>query len=364
MKLREMFEGEQTADSLKTIGISFGRFNPPHKGHKGVWKSASKNPIWYVGTNDSTSGPKDPLPYDVKLQCMAAVFPAVAGHVVPEQSLLTLATSVYNKYGENVHLKVYTDETWLADVLIKYNGVENEHGMYKFKNIEHVPTERLASATDLRKAVRVGDQDSFYHDMGISPNTTIDVDGKAQPIFNVVAHYLNQYPEKVKKTVKAKEDAAGVGIITKQNTTVDVNKNTPKKNLRAFQLAEQIKEMTAMLESSQAKMSKRQQQSTRGVNTYGDSEHMSGDYTAYRLGMAVAGANGKDPIEMKAKSWIGKSKSTHPYTQEEQDMLKQAYKVVGATYQDTNKGDMESRELDGTHKVSPVAKPKRNKYGV
>jgi hypothetical protein len=33
-----------------------------------------------------------------------------------------------------------------------------------------------------------------------------------------------------------KEDAAGVGIITKQNTTQDVNKSTPGKNLRAFRL--------------------------------------------------------------------------------------------------------------------------------
>jgi hypothetical protein len=32
------------------------------------------------------------------------------------------------------------------------------------------------------------------------------------------------------------EDAAGVGIITKQNTTVDVNKDTPRKNLKAFRL--------------------------------------------------------------------------------------------------------------------------------
>jgi hypothetical protein len=32
------------------------------------------------------------------------------------------------------------------------------------------------------------------------------------------------------------EDAAGVGIITKQNSTVDVNKGTPRKNLKAFRL--------------------------------------------------------------------------------------------------------------------------------
>lgn len=121
-------------------------------------------------------------------------------------------------------------------------------------------------------------------------------------------------------------------------------------------------------ESSQKKISKRQSQSTTGLNTYGDAELMSADYTSYRLGMAVAGANGKDPIDMKAKSWVGKKKTTHPYTKEEQDMLKQAYKAVGATYKDLNHGDMESKELDDTHRVSPVLgfagygeKPKKKK---
>ena len=109
-----------------------------------------------------------------------------------------------------------------------------------------------------------------------------------------------------------------------------------------------------MAESSQKKITKRQSQSTIGLNTYGDAEHMSSDYTSYRLGMAVAGANGKDPIDMKAKSWIGKKKTTHPYTKEEQDMLKQAYKAVGAEYKDLNKGDMKSKELDSTNKTSPV----------
>jgi len=107
-------------------------------------------------------------------------------------------------------------------------------------------------------------------------------------------------------------------------------------------------------ESSEKKITKRQQQSTKGLNTYGDSEHVSGDYTSYRLGMAVAGANGKDPLDMKAKSWVGKKKTAHPYTKEEQDMLKQAYKAVGAEYTDMNHGDMASKELDDTHTVSPV----------
>ena len=117
-------------------------------------------------------------------------------------------------------------------------------------------------------------------------------------------------------------------------------------------------------EKKQTRMTKRQNQSTRGVNTYSDAERWNSDYVAYRLGMAVAGTDGQIEPEMTASSWIGKSKSTHPYTQEEQEMLKRAYKAVGATYKDVNHGDMRSLELDTANKTSPVAKPKKNKYGV
>ena len=117
-------------------------------------------------------------------------------------------------------------------------------------------------------------------------------------------------------------------------------------------------------EVSQAKLTKRQQRSTAGLNTYSDGERWNSDYVAYRLGMAVAGTDGQIEPELDAKSWIGKSKSTHPYTQEEQEMLKKAYKAVGASYKDENKGDMRSLELDTTNTTSPVAKIKRNQYGV
>ena len=108
-------------------------------------------------------------------------------------------------------------------------------------------------------------------------------------------------------------------------------------------------------EKKNGRITKRQVQSTRGVNTYGDSERVSGDYTSYRLGMAVAGADGKTPVNIDSKSWAGKKKTAHPYSQIEQDMLKDAYKAVGAEYTDLNHGDMNSDELDGTNTVSPVA---------
>ena len=117
-------------------------------------------------------------------------------------------------------------------------------------------------------------------------------------------------------------------------------------------------------EMKDTKMTKRQNQSTTGVHLYGDGEHISGDYTAYRLGLAVAGADGTNKLDIDPKSWIGKNKSAHPYTDIESDMLKQAYKAIRANYKDNNKGDLHSDELTTVNTTSPVATHKKNKYGV
>lgn len=115
---------------------------------------------------------------------------------------------------------------------------------------------------------------------------------------------------------------------------------------------------------SRAKLTKRQQQSMPGANTYHDAVKANSDYVAYRMGMAVAATDGKTPPNIDKESWIGKEKSAHPYTKEEQDMLKQAYKAAGASYKDLNKGDMRSLELDTVNKISPVGKKKTNRFGV
>lgn len=394
MRLRELFEniyeqnGEEYDGSLKTIGVCFGRFNPPHKGHKEVWKAASANPIWYVGTNQNTQGPKDPLPYDVKLQCMVAVWPKVAGHVIPEQSLLTLATRIYEEHGSNVNLKVYTDEDWLVKTLAQYNGVEKEHGMYKFNQIDHIRTERLASATNLRAAVRSGDRDAFYKDMGIKPSVTIAIDDKELPVFDVVAHFLNKYPEPVKKAKKPipaplpVEEEFGVGKITAQNTTADVNASTPGKNLRAFKLAEQIQELEEKIKQAKKdslaentsgagyktkggmkKISPTQKSAMKSVSTMPGLNMAHGSaYTGWRFGLALAAAP-DFPSGGDADSWLGGDPLISTYTEEEYNKVKTAAKQVGAGKIErwSNK---RSEELPTTNTKSPVAKPKKNKYGV
>ena len=125
-----------------------------------------------------------------------------------------------------------------------------------------------------------------------------------------------------------------------------------------------MKVIDIISEAKQAKISKRQSQSSRGISTYGDAEKANSDYVAFKLGQAMAGSDGTTPIDIDAKSWHGKKKTVHPYTEVENEMFKQAAKAVGASYTDLNHGDMKSKELDSTNKISPVAKIKKNKYGV
>lgn len=194
MILDELFISEAPDDAA----IIFGRFNPPHQGHVAAWKEAAKSPIWYVGTNQSTIGPKDPLPFDVKIKAMETMWPEVKGHIIPEQTWWSLAAAVYAKHGE-VNLKIVTDETdakVFVPGLQKQNGVEGRHGFYKFKSIEWQPAPRVSSATDLRKAVSDNDPEAFTKAAGVPADTMVD----GEKFFDLVKQYLDAQAKPVKET--------------------------------------------------------------------------------------------------------------------------------------------------------------------
>lgn len=103
-----------------------------------------------------------------------------------------------------------------------------------------------------------------------------------------------------------------------------------------------------------ADISKRHSAPTRGLNIYADKEQWNTDYTLNRIMMATACTDGTTMPDMDMKSWIGKHKSAHPYTEVEQRMLKMAYKAAGADWDDLNNGDMDSEELPDTNRTSPI----------
>ena len=110
-----------------------------------------------------------------------------------------------------------------------------------------------------------------------------------------------------------------------------------------------------LIEKQAGKISKRQQQSTRGLHVFSKRiDSYDRLYDLNRLMMAVASSDGVNPIEMDSESWAGKHNTAHPYTKEEQAMLKLAYKAAGLEYKDLNNGDMDSEELESTHTASPV----------
>jgi len=199
MRLRQLFESAHN-----DAAIIFGRFNPPHFGHKHAWEVAAGFPIWYVGTNQSTQGPKDPLPYDIKVEAMKTIMPELEDHLVAEQSWFTLASMVYKQHG-SVTLHVVTDETdakIFVPALQSSNGKEGPHGFYHFKDVTWARSQRLSQATHLRNAIVNDNPSEFAKAAGIPADTLI----AGQPFFDLVKHYMLPYMHDAAEKERAKAE--------------------------------------------------------------------------------------------------------------------------------------------------------------
>jgi tetratricopeptide (TPR) repeat protein len=186
LKAYHLTESEQDQ-----AAIIFGRFNPPHFGHKAAWDIAASFPIWYVGTNQSTQGPKDPLPFDIKMEAMKTFMPELEDHLVAEQSWFTLASMVYKQHGA-VTLHIVTDATdakIFVPALQKQNGLEGPHGFYKFNDIVWSEAERKSEASKVRQAIKDNNPQDFEKYSGVSANTEV----AGHPYFNLVRHYMMPY---------------------------------------------------------------------------------------------------------------------------------------------------------------------------
>lgn len=81
-------------------------------------------------------------------------------------------------------------------------------------------------------------------------------------------------------------------------------------------------------------------------------------YMQYRMGVALAA----NPENFDQESAYAENFLVAPYTNADADIMKKAAKLMGVT--PTTVAKKKSSEPDGTNSASPVAKPKRNRYGV
>jgi len=149
------------------IGISFGRYNPPHIGHKRLWEIAAGYDDFYIGTNSNTYNKENPIRYNIKVGIMMDIFPLLKGHILDENNILYMCSTIYNKCGMENDIKICSEEKWVLPLLNKYNGINEEHGYYKFNSYELITTERISSASMLRKALNDGNRDLFDKNSGI-----------------------------------------------------------------------------------------------------------------------------------------------------------------------------------------------------
>ena len=107
-------------------------------------------------------------------------------------------------------------------------------------------------------------------------------------------------------------------------------------------------------EAKVGKIGRRRSQATVGLNKFRDSDLADRFYELNRVMMAAASTDGTFVPDTDHESWSGRYTVAMPYTDVEQAMLEKAFQAVGSDYQDLNRGDLKSRELESTNKRSPV----------
>ncbi len=272
-----------------TAAFVFGRFNPPTIGHKKLYdKLASVSDVHFVFVSPTQDNKKNPLSKDQKIAIIDAQFPEMADRIINDTSIRTIIDVM--KFLEtaghkNVTMVAGSDRvSAFEDLLNKYNGKE-----YTFDTINVVSagtrdpdadTLEGVSASKAREAAVQGDFDGFATMFAGSEDTKRKIYNtlrQAMGIKESLRDYIKQVETKeapsgtyftktgnlvkgrLSKAAKARgaretdpkdkqrsnvppvtqrnpEEAAGVGIVTKQNTTADVNKKTLGKIMKALRL--------------------------------------------------------------------------------------------------------------------------------
>ena len=291
MKLQEV--------NSKEVAFVFGRFNPPTIGHGKLLDTLASNSNYKIFASQTQDSKKNPLEYKTKLNFLSQQFPEHGKSIVKDariKTIIDVMKSLQNEGYTDVTMVAGSDRAKSFETLLKkYNNKE-----YKFDSINvqsagqrDPDADGVAGASasmarefalkndfnSFKKIVAGGDKTkemlfrSVRQGMNIKENKpvvkrpnkpikelndfdnryviqqvkdmqgTLDVlkmkfgDGRAVP--KDILDNLTQVEadiNNIKNTLLKKSEAAGVGIITKQNTTKDVKPGEIKRQLKKLKL--------------------------------------------------------------------------------------------------------------------------------
>ena len=139
------------------------------------------------------------------------------------------------------------------------------------------------------------------------------------------------------------EECSGVGIITSQNSTADVGPNTLEKNLAAFNLEESYKDMVNTM-IKEGKLRKGTKLAVPGIETWDQLDNNNSPYSAYRYGIALAGAP-NDSIDKDGP--VGGKFITIGYSDEDKKIIDAAARTMNISSK--KHGSNKSQELPDTN---------------
>lgn len=161
--------------------LTYGRMNPPTKGHEQVINKvqevAKANSAIHKVVLSHTSGTKDgknPLPVDVKVKHAQNAFPGTNIEAASKEhpTILHHAATMASQGVKHLHVVAGSDRVEEYHKLLhQYNGVKSGHGHYKFKSITvHSSGERDPDAegtsgisgTKMREHATAGRKNKFH----------------------------------------------------------------------------------------------------------------------------------------------------------------------------------------------------------
>lgn len=367
----------------KAAVVGWGR-GMGHKGHMYLASSVitqaaetGADPYFVVSR---TVGKDDPITPEEKMQIYRKVFPK-HGHIfhtaTDEMPDLTRVLVQLEKHGyTDVTVVVGEDQKQALSYVTQYNGRPNKAGEipFTFNSLNVISRQETNDpsreeegprATPMRQVLT--DPEGFkteHPDYANMPTNqmqfTVWRDAmNSQVSDEEVMALMHKAQQRMSDPAFGK--APKKAKIVKENLVKYANKVIREMRAKDF-----VAESTPNTGTGHTtKLRPDQDNAMKGVSRSRDDGGIDRFYHMNRLMMAMAMHDGKSPhpVDSAQDTWFEKYNTMHPMTKEEDNMIRGAMKTIPTNGKQVSKF-APSKEAEGGNVASPVAKPKKNKYGV